>query len=308
MQLPWIETIENFIGYLQGEYLKDRKIKQDDAILMHRKLFDSYKLESSNIKPIFKKRSYAEMMKGQDTSEPSFSVMPKKSKLFVDSNDIGIYKNFALLSLAKNKSLFKGISSLEGMSTEEIEDNLHLLKSIYKTNNGIKELLIESYLLNAQQVLLSIKYWFEAKTYQYYTGIVGIENKQGDKHAILLYGIKSSNNKESIFKIIDPLSKKDNMFTQEIEYLASDIKSFGKVSVLYSGIQGKEHGICGDISIILLQDLLSNITNLSNKVPIYRCFTDVFNIQTEYIEADTNILSLSTIIEDSVLSGCSMDL
>ena len=62
--------------------------------------------------------------------------------------------------------------------------------------------------------------------------------------------------------LIDPLSEKESIFKTEITNLAYLFHKQGTVvQVIYSGRQDKDYGTCGDISLIMLQELIENTIN-----------------------------------------------
>ena len=62
--------------------------------------------------------------------------------------------------------------------------------------------------------------------------------------------------------MIDPLSEESSTFKSEIANLTYLFYQQGTVvQIIYSGRQVKDYGTCGDISLIMLQELIENAIN-----------------------------------------------
>ncbi len=65
--------------------------------------------------------------------------------------------------------------------------------------------------------------------------------------------------------LIDPLSQEDTEFSAQINALNSTLNNQKQshVQIIYAGCQDKDHGTCGDMSLIMLQDIIEQISNKS---------------------------------------------
>jgi hypothetical protein len=62
--------------------------------------------------------------------------------------------------------------------------------------------------------------------------------------------------------LIDPLSEKESIFKSEITNLAQSLHQEGRnIEVVYSGRQDENYGICADMSLIMLQELIEQYAN-----------------------------------------------
>ena len=140
------------------------------------------------------------------------------------------------------------------MTQKEIEDNL--LSIIKNYSNSEDNMFIADKVLDSQQLIFGLEYWYNHSELINYSAIVKVENQLDNRHAILLTASKT-NNQSVVITIIDPLSDQDSMFKVEIEQLAQLLNNQGfSTNILYSGIQDKDYGTCADLSLILLYEVL----------------------------------------------------
>lgn len=119
-------------------------------------------------------------------------------------------------------------------------------------------------------------------TSSHYGALIGIENELGDKHAVLFYASKETSG--LVIKIIDPLSKKDSTFKDELKKLAQSLHELGAtVDIIYSGKQDQDYGTCADTSLIMLQELIEQ----PNSKPHFKPIQDI----------DNNLITTSIILD-----------
>ena len=158
-----------------------------------------------------------------------------------------------MLGQGENKR-FKGNTGLEGMKKEEIEGNLKLVTQLNKLRNLDKNLHIESCVLKKGNIVEKLISWIEQGKQKHYGTIIKLKNEQDNKHAIVLYATKVEDSIE--IKIIDPLDREDSKFTLQMEKLAEELSLVtNEIEQIYSGRQYKDDATCGDISLIMLQEL-----------------------------------------------------
>jgi len=151
-----------------------------------------------------------------------------------------------------------------GMSDEDISLNLQALKYNIEVNNKKSLIYIEEEILNEHNIINKIEHWFNSSSKQNeFFSIVTVTNDENKKHAILLHA-KQENNSVHI-TLIDPLSQEDTEFSAQINALNSTLNNQKqcRVQIIYAGCQDKDHGTCGDMSLIMLQNIIEQISNKS---------------------------------------------
>ena len=99
--------------------------------------------------------------------------------------------------------------------------------------------------------------WLENyKAFDNYVSIVKLENKIGQKHAVLLEAEKDNNFLE--ITLTDPLSEKDSEFKIQLNTLQESMthKITNEVQIIYKGCQDKDYGTCADMCLIMLQEII----------------------------------------------------
>lgn len=144
-----------------------------------------------------------------------------------------------------------------GMSDKDISLNLQLLKYNIEADNRKASFFIEEKVLSQHNILDKIEFWPNLNNKRNdFLAIVTVINSENKKHAVLFHYNKTNGEIPKI-TLIDPLSKEASTFKSEIVNLAYLFHQKGKVvQIIYSGKQDKDSGACGDISLIMLQELI----------------------------------------------------
>ena len=88
--------------------------------------------------------------------------------------------------------------------------------------------------------------------------IITLVNGRGDKHAVLLQVEKYVNNDILFVNVINSLSS-DFGFKGEFKKLGDSLLKFGiEYQVLNTGEQDEKYGVCGDLSLIKMHEIVSN--------------------------------------------------
>lgn len=147
----------------------------------------------------------------------------------------------------------------KGLTFDSINLNLDsIIKSYDQT-----DLYINSKIIDEQQVLNNILNWSVNKnTFGQYATIVKIENNAGKKHAILLHAKQEDNTIE--ITLIDPLSQENSEFIVQLNTLKTTLSNqiSHQVQIVYEGCQDKDYGTCGDMCLIMLQELIEQTANI----------------------------------------------
>jgi hypothetical protein len=162
-----------------------------------------------------------------------------------------------------------------GMSDKDISLNLQSLKYNVETNNKKSLFYIEEEILNERNIIDKIEYCFNSSSKQNeFFSIVTVTNDENKKHAILLHAKQEGNSLQ--ITLIDPLSQEDTAFSAQINALKNTLNNQKQchVQIIYAECQDKDHGTCGDMSLIMLQDIIEQISNkstisLNNQITVY---------------------------------------
>ena len=154
------------------------------------------------------------------------------------------------------KDFFEGNNESNGMTRWEIEHNLQLLISNYKTDDQKNLLWVENVILDLNSINNKLDNWLKESKQIHYAAIIELKNDKGSRHAVLLKSEKLGKAVE--IEIVDPLSKEDSAFIGQMDKLVASITTPGIIHTTYSGRQDKEYGTCGDMSLIALQELLEH--------------------------------------------------
>ena len=190
----------------------------------------------------------------------------------------------------KMNEMMEGINKAKmGLDLYSINIQLDLMLNINKF-----DFYIASKIIDYNQVLFSLIKWQQHSLSQHYSAIVKLENEEGNKHAVLLYATKLNNN--TVVQIIDPLSKGDSTFVEQIEQLANNIATPKTIAnTIYTGQQCKDDATCGDISLIMLQELTELVlgnADLIHYLPISQMIS--------FLE-DVSLVSISNTVEREIL-------
>jgi hypothetical protein len=170
------------------------------------------------------------------------------------------------------------------LSKEDIEVNLDSMK----VDNCIR--LCKS-ILSAKYVKDAVDGWIKSEFTNNYIALIGLEEEvSGGKHAILMEAIRQDAGGAKIF-LMDPLPFLDSTFAGELECLLDSLKY--ETNVIYTGRQDKDFGTCGDVCLIIAQELLENhIPKATEKASTFLLkFSEVNN-------EVRNFLALPDIIEN----------
>lgn len=163
----------------------------------------------------------------------------------------------------KEESELRGISNSNtktGLSKLEIENNLKILQQLAEQK---KEFYVEESITEVVSLKTRVQEWYQKKDSNYYGSIVALyTNDQSVGHAVLVYA-------EKVFfgikiRIIDPMSVHDSIYTEQIKLLLQNLQitllpaHYISTDIIYSGKQNAEYAICGDISLIMLQELIES--------------------------------------------------
>ena len=148
------------------------------------------------------------------------------------------------------------------MSDKDISLNLQSLKYNIEADNKKVSLFIEEKVLSQRNIIDKMESWFDLNNKQSeFLAIVTVINSENKKHAVLLHSTKTDGEIQKI-TLIDPLSEESSTFKSEIANLTYLFHQQGTVvQIIYSGRQDKDYGTCGDISLIMLQELIENAIN-----------------------------------------------
>jgi hypothetical protein len=148
------------------------------------------------------------------------------------------------------------------MSDEDISLNLQSLKYNIENNNRKATFFIEEKVLSQPNLFNKIESWSNLNDKQSeFLAIITVINSENKKHAVLVHSTKSNCEIQKI-ALIDPLSENESIVKPEITNLVYLFHKKGTViQVIYSGRQDKNYGTCGDISLIMLQELVENTIN-----------------------------------------------
>lgn len=129
-----------------------------------------------------------------------------------------------------------------------------------------------------------IELWSNANTQSGYLSIMTIINSEGKKHANLLH----ATHKNDVIQIslIDPLSQRDSEFSAQINALKNTLSNRKQhhVQITYAGCQDKDHGTCGDMSLIMLQEVIEQVSNtptvsINNQIAVNIAHTNQTNYE-----------------------------
>ena len=147
----------------------------------------------------------------------------------------------------------------DGMNRHDVSMNIAILKQV----NHNSRLFIESSIIDQNKVIDSLNNWQDHITYaDNYGAITKLTNIYNNQHAVLLQAMKIDVKIAVI--LIDPLSQDYSEFIPQmdnlLQYISSQ-KSVNKVDILYSGKQDHEYETCADMSLIMLQDLIEDLSH-----------------------------------------------
>ena len=163
--------------------------------------------------------------------------------------------------------------SNHGMSDKDISLNLQSLKNI-EANNIKLSFWIEEEVLNQRNMIDKIDSWSNSNNKQSdFLSITTVINGGSKKHAILLHATHKNNGVQ--ITLIDPLSQEDTEFSVQINALKNALSNQKQyhVQIIYTGYQHKDYGTCGDMCLIMLQELIEKpvnktITSVGNEIII----------------------------------------
>ena len=172
----------------------------------------------------------------------------------------------------------------DGMSDKDISLNLQSLKYNIEANNKKLLFWIEQDALNQRNMIDKIESWSNANTQSEFLSIVTIINSEGKKHAILLHATHKNDGIQ--ITLIDPLSQQDSEFSVQINALKNTLSNQKQhhVQIIYAGCQDKDHGTCGDMSLIMLQEVIEQASNkptvsINNQIAVNIADTDQTNYE-----------------------------
>ena len=160
-----------------------------------------------------------------------------------------------------NETEYAGILYLlKGIKAKDLRFNIHLLKSLLMqyNHNTIRiydKVLDKNTLIH---LLLFIKKRkaaigaFETLT------MISVQGSSCTKHLVLCAIYKSIEEKKMNISLIEPLSRKDSIYKSELNLIKERIEtlSLGVLNLIYSGLQDKNYGTCGDICLIMMQKVI----------------------------------------------------
>ena len=178
-----------------------------------------------------------------------------------------------------------------GMNSYEVSMNIALLKQ----GNIHSKLFIEHGIINQSQVVNHLNNWRDNLTdVSHYSAIIKLTNIHHDQHALLLQAARVDD-KISV-QLIDPLSAAHCAeFFLQIDRLLQDLyaqQSVHQVNIVYTGRQDHEHGTCGDMSLIMLQEWTQAINDQKQDNINIQQLTDQVNQLkiTDHNEVEYNIV------------------
>lgn len=161
-----------------------------------------------------------------------------------------------------------------GLVAEDIEYNLKQLKASqqeYKSDITVSDKIIDS-----NNILSNLTKWIKkSEVGEECLSVIGIKNDD-ELHACVIQVI--SNNQQLNINIIDPLSEEDSEFKAQLSELQRSIEKelaqytdLLQCNIIYSGVQDVGYGTCGDMCLIMIQQLLENAVcyNQTDNTNIY---------------------------------------
>jgi len=165
---------------------------------------------------------------------------------------------------------FKGFDSTNdpGLSLKDIEYNLKQISDLYQginQNNSTLSKNLGSYHIVASE----LNQWLllTSNIDGQITHLSIIEITDNNKHHACIIQAIYSNNKLHL-NIIDPLSKEDSLFGPQLDevrsFLENTLSQNGytvECNITYKGLQDAQYATCGDMCLIMTQELMSHRWN-----------------------------------------------